>query len=66
LVNCAAIATGHSGEETSAEELLHILSVNTVGTFAGIKACLPALRRSSRASIVNISSCGGLAGLRSS
>ena len=65
LVNCAAIATGHSLDETSAAELTRVLAVNTVGSFLGIKACLPALRASDAASIVNIASCGALAGLRS-
>jgi 3alpha(or 20beta)-hydroxysteroid dehydrogenase len=64
LVNCAAIATGHSLVETSAEEITRVLAVNTVGPFLGIKAALAALRRSETASVVNIASCAALAGLR--
>jgi 3alpha(or 20beta)-hydroxysteroid dehydrogenase len=65
LVNCAAIATGHSLDETSAAELTQVLAVNAIGSFLGIKACLPALRASDAASVVNIASCAALAGLRS-
>jgi 3alpha(or 20beta)-hydroxysteroid dehydrogenase len=65
LVNCAGIATGHSLEETSGEEMAHVLSVNTVGPFLGIKATVNELRRSQNGSVVNIASCAALAGLRS-
>jgi 3alpha(or 20beta)-hydroxysteroid dehydrogenase len=64
LVNCAGIATGHSLSETSGEELTRVLAINTVGPFLGIKATVDALRLSPDGSIVNISSCAGLAGLR--
>jgi len=65
LVNCAGIATGHSLEETSGEEMAHVLAINTVGPFLGIKATVNELRRSKNGSIVNIASCAALAGLRS-
>jgi 3alpha(or 20beta)-hydroxysteroid dehydrogenase len=65
LVNGAAIATGHSLMETSGEEMARVIGVNTIGPFLGIKATVDALGRSTNGSIVNISSCGGLAGLRS-
>lgn len=65
LVNCAGIATGHSLEETSGEEMAQVLAVNTVGPFLGIKATVDELRRSKNGSVVNIASCAALAGLRS-
>ncbi|MFC6239286.1 SDR family NAD(P)-dependent oxidoreductase [Longivirga aurantiaca] len=65
LVNNAGIATGHGLLDTDGAEMTRILAVNTVGPFLGIKAALPHLRESGSGSIVNISSCAGLAGLRS-
>lgn len=65
LLNCAGMATGHSLVETTGAELTQVLAINTVGPFLGIKAALDALRRSDHASVVNIASAAGLAGLRS-
>lgn len=65
LVNNAGIATGHNLLDTDGAEMARILSVNTIGPFLGIKAALIGLRASGSGSVVNISSCAGLAGLRS-
>jgi 3alpha(or 20beta)-hydroxysteroid dehydrogenase len=65
LVNSAGIATGHSLIDTSRDEMVRVLAVNTIGPFLGIKAALEALRASGHGSIVNLASCGALAGLRS-
>ena len=65
LATAPGIATGHSLMETSGEEMTRVLAINTVGPFLGIKATVEALRRSQTASVVNIASCGALAGLRS-
>jgi 3alpha(or 20beta)-hydroxysteroid dehydrogenase len=65
LVNNAGIATGHGLLETDADEMVKVLMVNTIGPLLGIKSVLGAMRRTGSGSIVNVSSCGGLAGLRS-
>jgi 3alpha(or 20beta)-hydroxysteroid dehydrogenase len=65
LVNNAGIATGHSLVDTDAAEMAKVLGVNTIGPFLGIKAVLGTMRASGCGSIVNVSSCAGLAGLRS-
>src|SRR5580704_14900271 len=57
LVNCAGIATGHSFEETSGEEMAQVLAINTVRPFLCIKPTLNELRRSQNGSVVNIASC---------
>jgi len=65
LVNNAGIATGHGLLDTDGPEMARILAVNTIGPFLGIKAVLDTMRAAGSGSIVNISSCAGLAGLRS-
>ncbi|MCW2848447.1 MAG: hypothetical protein JWR90_2421 [Marmoricola sp.] len=65
LVNNAGIATGHNLVETDADEMVRVLTVNTIGPFLGIKAVLGTMRAGGHGSIVNISSCAGLGGLRS-
>jgi 3alpha(or 20beta)-hydroxysteroid dehydrogenase len=65
VVNCAGIATGHSLMETSADEMNQVVLINTIGAFLGIKATLLPLRQSANGSVVNITSCAALAGLRS-
>jgi 3alpha(or 20beta)-hydroxysteroid dehydrogenase len=65
LVNCAGIATGHSLRDTTGEELSRVLWVNTIGPLLGIRATIDAMQMSDNASVVNVSSCAGLTGLRS-
>ena len=65
LVNNAGIASGHSLVDTDADDMAKVMSVNLVGPLLGIKAVLGTMRAANAGSIVNISSCGGLAGLRS-
>jgi 3alpha(or 20beta)-hydroxysteroid dehydrogenase len=65
VVNCAGIATGHSLMDTSADEMTQVVLINTIGAFLGIKATLLPLRQSAHGSVVNITSCAALAGLRS-
>jgi 3alpha(or 20beta)-hydroxysteroid dehydrogenase len=62
LVNNAAILHLATVEQTSAAEFEWVLRVNTVGPFLGIKACLPALRRAGRGSIVNVGSIDSISG----
>ena len=51
-------------EDTTEEEWDRVMDTNTKGTFLGIKAALPALKKSDGASIINISSVAGLIGSR--
>jgi 3alpha(or 20beta)-hydroxysteroid dehydrogenase len=62
LVNNAGISVTESLEETTREQWETALTVNLTGAFFGIKACVPALKQSEGASIVNISSTAGLRG----
>lgn len=59
LVNNAGIYFQNSVEQTTAEELDKILSVNFKGTYFMCKHCLPLLRKS-KGNIVNISSGLGI------
>ena len=60
LVNNAGILRFAAIEETKLEELQLILNVNLVGTFLGMRAAIPAMRRAGGGSIVNLSSTEGL------
>ena len=62
LVNNAGILAFAIVEESSLDGFRKILEVNLVGTFLGMKAAIPALRRAGGGSIVNISSVEGLGG----
>lgn len=65
LVNNAGTVTSQLFpiDEVPIEEHHRVFDVNVHGTFLGIRAMLPLLRRSDAASIVNISSIDGLAGV---
>lgn len=64
LVNNAGILAFENIEEMSREAYLHIVSVNQLGTFLGMKHALPAMRAAGGpGTIVNISSYAGLAGM---
>lgn len=62
LVNNAGIADWSPIEDYGLAEWQRILEVNLTGTFLGIKAVIPALRRAGGGSIVNISSIAGMRG----
>src|SRR5437588_2388797 len=62
LVNNAAILRFGAIESTSLDDYLAVIRVNQVGTFLGIRAALPALRRAGGGSIVNMSSVDGMRG----
>ena len=63
LVNCAAILTLGSCEETSAEELRSVMETNFLGMARITRAVLPVMRRQQYGRIVNISSLNGLFGI---
>lgn len=59
LVNCAGFGISGAIEFTELADAKRQLDVNFFGTFSSIKQALPYLRKSKKASIVNISSMGG-------
>ena len=64
LVNNAGILRFASIEDMTAEEYMQVVTVNQLGTFLGMKAVIPALRRAGGGSIVNISSIEGILAMR--
>ncbi len=62
LVNNAGILKFNALADTPLEEFRQVLEVNLIGTFLGMKAAIPAMKRAGGGSIVNISSTEGLAG----
>ncbi|NUS14949.1 MAG: SDR family oxidoreductase [Streptomyces sp.] len=62
LVNSAGILHVGTIEETSPEAFRHVLDVNLYGTWLGLHATIPSLRRSGGGAVVNISSTAGLMG----
>jgi 3alpha(or 20beta)-hydroxysteroid dehydrogenase len=62
LVNNAGILKFNALADTPLTEFREVLDVNLIGTFLGMKAAIPAMKRAGGGSIVNISSTEGLAG----
>jgi len=60
LVNNAALIEQVPFDEVTEELFTSIFSVNALGTFLGMKAVVPAMRRVGGGSIVNISSTAGV------
>jgi 3alpha(or 20beta)-hydroxysteroid dehydrogenase len=65
LVNNAGITFVGRIETLALADYRKVVDVNQVGTFLGMKAVLPSMRRAGGGSIVNISSEGGLVGFDS-
>ncbi|MGX1931426.1 glucose 1-dehydrogenase [Microbacterium resistens] len=63
LVNNAGILTGAPLEETTEQSWDTVMAVNAKSVFLGMRAALPALKRATPASIINISSVAGLEGI---
>jgi 3alpha(or 20beta)-hydroxysteroid dehydrogenase len=63
LVNNAGVNLTASIEATSPNDFMHIVSVNQLGTWLGIKSVLPAMRAGGGGSIVNIVSLGAMTSL---
>jgi len=63
LVNCAGIGAQGRVEDNEDSEWHHVLDVNVIGMVRVTRACLPALRRSAPAAIVNVASIAALTGL---
>jgi len=62
LVNNAAMRNYSAVDDATPEEWRAVLDVNLLGAAAFARAALPALRKSKRGSIVNVSSCYALTG----
>ncbi|MEV0357875.1 glucose 1-dehydrogenase [Nocardia sp. NPDC050697] len=62
LVNNAGIANGNLLPDFELSEWQKIIDINLTGTFLGMRASVPLLRRSGGGSIVNISSVEGMRG----
>jgi 2-keto-3-deoxy-L-fuconate dehydrogenase len=63
LVNCAGIGAQGGVEANSDEEWHRVFDVNVLGMVRVTRACLPALRASTSAVIVNIGSIAGTTGI---
>ena len=62
LVNNAGVTSRMNLLDTTEEDWDRVLDINAKGSFLGIKAVIPAMRKSGGGSIVNISSQLGLVG----
>lgn len=62
LVNNAGILVLKPLHETSPEEFDRVMNVNVKGVYLGIRAAVPLMKESGKASIINISSIYGIAG----
>lgn len=62
LVNCAGISVDSTIEETDEAMWDETLNINLKGTFFCVRAALPALRKNSGSSIINMASVAGLQG----
>jgi len=63
LINNAGIVNFAPIEEYTLEQWNLIIAINLTGTFNGVKASIPALKKSGTGSIINISSTAGLKGV---
>ena len=64
LVNNAGVTSYSKGDKDSLEEFDRCHEINSRGSYLGIRASIPAMRRAGGGSIVNISSISGLVGQR--
>ena len=62
LLNAAGVGAGGDIESCTLEEYRRVNDINSLGTFLGCKAAIPAMKQSGGGSIVNISSVLGLRG----
>jgi 3alpha(or 20beta)-hydroxysteroid dehydrogenase len=63
LVNNAGVATGALLENETLEQFEHVLKVNLVGVFLGLRSVIEPMKAAGGGSIVNIASTAGLTGL---
>lgn len=60
LVNNAGILHVASITDTGAEDFMHVVKINQLGTYNGIRAAIEPMKRAGGGSIINISSIDGL------
>ncbi|KOV86817.1 glucose 1-dehydrogenase [Nocardia sp. NRRL S-836] len=63
LVNNAGVLHFSPLADTTLADYQRVISINQVGTFLGMRAVVPSMKRASGGSIVNVSSVEGLAGM---
>jgi 3alpha(or 20beta)-hydroxysteroid dehydrogenase len=63
LVNNAGVISFSPLVDTTLAEYEHVIRVNQIGTFLGMRECVPIMKRAGRGSIINITSVEGLAGM---
>ena len=63
LVNNAGVLHFSAIAETSLADYQRVIGINQVGTFLGMRAVIPSMKRAGGGSIVNVSSVEGLAGM---
>jgi 3alpha(or 20beta)-hydroxysteroid dehydrogenase len=63
LINNAAIQYEMPLEQTSCEAYEHVIRINQIGPFLGMRSVIPEMKRAGGGSIVNMSSTAGLGGL---
>jgi 3alpha(or 20beta)-hydroxysteroid dehydrogenase len=63
LVNNAGVISFSPLVDTTLAEYEHVIRINQIGTFLGMRECVPVMKRAGRGSIVNVSSVEGLAGM---
>ena len=61
LVNNAGILKFNALTDVPLEEFRHVIDVNLVGVFLGMKHAIPAMKRAGKGAIVNVSSTEGMA-----
>ena len=64
LVNNAGILRAAAIEDMTLEQYMSVIMINQVGTFLGMRAAAPAMKRAGGGSIVNISTVASLIGIR--
>jgi len=60
LVNVAGVLSEGPIDGSDPKDFAFVVDVNLIGTYLGVRAVIPAMRRAGGGSIVNISSTGGL------
>jgi 3alpha(or 20beta)-hydroxysteroid dehydrogenase len=63
LLNNAGVLHFAMIEDNRLADFERVVQINQIGSFLGMKTCIPAMRRAGAGSIVNVSSVEGLAGM---
>lgn len=63
FISCAGISSRDHVIEGTVEEWNQVMSINALGTYLGMKYCIPHMQKQRHGAIVNITSVGGLVGV---